>query len=235
MESTVAETLDIFQATPNINAWIFDRLRPWCGRRVLETGSGIGNLTEFLKTKDKVVATDVDQEFIDRLRTRFAGHPNVVVERLDLGAMDVPALQRHALDTVLSVNVLEHVEDDARALRDLHQIVAPGGHLLLYVPALPWLYGSIDRGLHHFRRYARGELRDKLTAAGWKVVHLSYMNLLGIPGWFLNSRVLKRSVLPVGPVALYDRLTPILRLEDHLPLPIGMSLVAIGERTPDPS
>jgi SAM-dependent methyltransferase len=231
MQNTVAATLDIFVDTPNINAWIFDRLRPWCGQRVLEVGAGIGNLTELLSDRELVLSTELEDDFIRRLERRFAGRPHIVPSKLDLASVDVPALKAERLDTVLCVNVLEHVQDDERALRDLGQAVVPGGRLLLYVPALSWLYGSIDRGLQHHRRYDRAELEAKLRRAGWNTVHMSWMNLLGIPGWFLNSRVLGRTMLPARQVKLYDRLTPVLRCEDWIRLPFGMSLVAVAEST----
>ena len=230
--NTVAETLDIFLQTPRLNAWIFERVRPWCGRRVLEVGSGVGNLTGFL-LRELVIATDIEHEFVDRLRARFRDHPNVIVSRLGLGNFDVESIRGYAPDTVLCVNVLEHVEDDRRALRLLADAIPAGGHLLLYVPALPWLYGSLDRGLRHHRRYGWRELRERMECAGWRVIHQSYMNILGIPGWFLTSRLLRRDLLPIRQVKLYDRLTPILRLEDRVRLPIGMSLVAIGQRRGD--
>jgi SAM-dependent methyltransferase len=229
MDNTVGATLDIFANTPNLNRWIFDRLSPWVGRRVLEVGAGLGTITALMLDRELVVATEIEDEFLAKLRAVMAGRPNVTVERLDLNHVPADALRAHRLDTVICVNVLEHVDNDLAALAGLRASVVPGGRLCLYVPALPWLYGTIDKGLLHFRRYGRGELAGRLRDAGWRILHMSYMNLLGIPGWFLNSRVLRRKLLPVKQVALYDKLTPLLRVEDRIPLPIGMSLVAVGE------
>jgi SAM-dependent methyltransferase len=226
MAGTIGATLDIFAQTPHLNRWIFDRLRPWCGQRVLEVGAGLGNITSMLLDRELVVATEIEAEFLRQLGRKFAGQKHVVVRSLDLNWVPVEELREHRLDTVLCVNVLEHVEDDLGALDALRRSVVPGGRLCLYVPALRWLYGSLDRGLVHHRRYGRAELADLLGRAGWKVDHLSFMNLLGIPGWFLNSRVLGRKLLPIKQVVLYDKLTPILRIEDRVRLPIGMSLVA---------
>jgi SAM-dependent methyltransferase len=230
--NSVDATLDIFLQTPNLNQWIFDRLKPWCGRRVMEVGAGLGTITELLADRDMVVATEIEADFLERLRTRFAGRPNVLVEGLDLENVDVEALRAHRLDTIVCVNVLEHIRADRDALTKLGQALQPGGRLLLYVPALPWLYGSLDRGLHHFRRYARQPLETLLAETGWKILHQSWMNLLGIPGWFLNSRILGRKILPTRQVELYDKLTPLLRFEERLRPGIGMSLVVICERTP---
>ena len=228
---TVAATLDIFLQTPNLNRLIFDRLRPWCGQRVVEVGAGLGTITELLLDRELIVATEVEPTFLRKLRARFAGRANVLVEGLDLEAVDVDALRAHRLDTIVCVNVLEHVDNDRDALTRLSQSLQPGGRLLLYVPALPWLFGTLDRGLQHHRRYARRALEDLLTATGWRVLHQSWMNMLGIPGWFLNSRVLRRRILPAMQVAAYDKLTPLLRIENRLRPPIGMSLVVVCERT----
>ncbi|MBI5478582.1 MAG: class I SAM-dependent methyltransferase [Deltaproteobacteria bacterium] len=228
--ATVAETLALMDAMPRISAWTVDRLRPWCGRRVLEVGAGIGSLSELLVDRELLVATDVDEQLLARLRQRFAGHANVIVEHLDLAALPLERLRRHRVDTVLCVNVLEHVQDDRGALGALAALLPPGGHLLLAVPALPWLYGSLDRALGHHRRYARGALVRLLEDTGFRAVHLAFANVLGIPGWFLNSRVLRKTLLPRGQVRLYDQLSWLLRLEDRVRLPVGMSLFAVATR-----
>jgi SAM-dependent methyltransferase len=215
-DNTVAATLDIFLKTPRLNGWIFDRLKPWLGQRVAEVGSGLGTITELMLDREHVLATELEDAFLDRLRERFAGHANVAVDKLDLEDVPVDKLREHRLDSIVCVNVLEHVKDDRGALDRLRQSVVPGGRLLLYVPALSWLYGSLDRGLLHHRRYSRAALEEALAATGWRIQHLSWMNVMGIPGWFLNSRVLRRKLLPVKQVSLYDKLTPIFRLEERL-------------------
>jgi 16S rRNA A1518/A1519 N6-dimethyltransferase RsmA/KsgA/DIM1 with predicted DNA glycosylase/AP lyase activity len=116
MAGTIGATLDIFAQTPNLNRWIFDRLRPWCGQRVLEVGAGLGNITAMLLDRELVVATEIETEFLRELGRKFAGQRHVVVRSLDLNRVPVEELREHRLDTVLCVNVLEHVEDDLGAL-----------------------------------------------------------------------------------------------------------------------
>ena len=224
--ATVAATLELMDSLPRIAAWSVDRLRPWCGRRVLEVGAGRGTLSELLLDRELLVASDVDEGMLACLRRRFAGHAHVTVEPVDLERLHVTELRRHRIDTVLCVNVLEHVRDDRAALAAIARLLPAGGHLLLQVPALAALHGSLDVALGHHRRYAHAPLRRLLEDVGFRVVHLSYANILGIPGWFLNSRVLRRTLLPRKQVWLYDRLSWLLRLEDHVRLPVGMSLFA---------
>src|SRR2546430_13814304 len=87
-------------APPRYNRWMFDRLRPWVGRRVLEIGAGIGNMSAFLVDRERVVLTDTERYYLDRLRQRFAGRPHVSVAELRLPAVS-PGLGAERLDTVL--------------------------------------------------------------------------------------------------------------------------------------
>ena len=224
-----AETLDRLAATPRFNRWMFDRIRRWVGRDVLEIGSGIGNLSEFLvDTADRVVLTDTAPEYLERLRKRFQPRSHVQVRRLYLPTVDGDLVGR-GFDTIVCLNVLEHVEDDLGSLRAMRTLLAPRGRLVLLVPALQTLYGTLDEALGHFRRYRPRELREKFAAAGLVMGHLEYFNLAGIPGWWFTGRVLRRRLLPAGSLRWYDRLVPLFRFERLLPWRIGQSLIAIGE------
>src|SRR5256885_1460028 len=226
-----AATLERMAAAPRFNRWMFERLRPWVGRRVLEIGAGIGNISAFLVEQtpvDRVVLTDTERYYLGRLRERFAGRPQVSVAELRLPAVS-PGLVAERLDTVVCLNVLEHIEDDAASLRAMHDLLRPGGRLVLLVPALRALYGTLDEALGHFRRYVPDELRAKLSAAGFRVRHVEYFNLAGVPGWWLTGRVLRRRLIPTGALRWYEALVPLFRLERLLPWRIGQSLIAIGE------
>ena len=210
------------------NRWMFERLHRWIGRSVLEIGSGIGNLSAFLVDRERLVLTDTREEYLSRLRQRFADRPNVSVARLYLPDDD-RAVAGQRFDTVICLNVLEHVDDDISALHAIRRLLGPGGRLVLLVPALQALYGTIDRALGHHRRYNRGGLADLLGATGFKLAHIEYFNLAGIPGWWWAGRVLRRDTIPGGSLKLYDALVPLFRLERFIPWRVGQSLIAIGE------
>ncbi|HLQ69448.1 MAG TPA: methyltransferase [Gemmatimonadales bacterium] len=210
------------------NAWMFDRIRAWIGSRVLEIGSGIGNLSAFLVDRERLVLTDTREEYLARLRTRFAHHSNISVAHLYL-PHDDRAVAGQRFDTTICLNVLEHVEDDIASLTAVRTLLEPKGRLVLLVPALPALYGSIDRALGHHRRYTRADLVAKLTRTGFRVVHIEYFNLAGIPGWWWAGRVLQRQTIPAGSLKLYDTLVPLFRLERLIPWRVGQSLIAVGE------
>jgi len=221
-------TLERLAAAPKFNRWMFDRLRPWIGRRVLEVGSGIGNLSVFLQDRERVVLTDTEPWYLARLRERFGGRMNIEVARLYLPVVD-GALAAERFDTIICLNVLEHVEDDVGSLAVMRGLLAPGGRLVLLVPALRALYGTLDRALGHFRRYTRSELIAKLRGTGLVPRHVEYFNLAGIPGWWVTGRLLRRSLIPAASLRWYDALVPLFRLERLLPWRIGQSLIAIGE------
>jgi SAM-dependent methyltransferase len=210
------------------NRWMFERLRRWIGASVLEIGSGIGNLSAFLVDRERLVLTDTREEYLSRLRQRFAGRPNVSVARLYLPDDD-RAVAGQRFDTVICLNVLEHVDDDISALHAIRRLLGPGGRLVLLVPALQALYGTIDRALGHHRRYKRDGLADLLRATGYTLAHIEYFNLAGIPGWWWAGRVVRRETIPGGSLRLYDALVPLFRLERFIPWRVGQSLIAIGE------
>ena len=222
------ETLEHLSSATRYNRWMFDRLRRWVGRRVLEIGSGIGNLSAFLVDRERVVLTDTRHEYLERLRTRFAEYPNMAVARLYLPD-DHGAIQGQLFDTIICLNVLEHVDDDIRSLKEMRGLLAPGGRLVLLVPALPALYGAMDRALGHHRRYQRRALAELLRTTGYTVAHVEYFNLAGVPGWWFAGRVLGREMIPAGSLKLYDALVPLFRLEWLLPWRVGQSLIAIGQ------
>ena len=221
-------TLQRVEGLHRYNGFLWELMRPFVGRRVLEVGSGTGLLTRFLAKREHVLATDLDPDYVALLRRRFANDPHVEVRRLDLARLADDGIPRHAFDTVICSNVLEHVADDGSALRAMRDVLVPGGRVVLVVPALQALYGSIDRAIHHHRRYARSDLVDKLRAAGLDVEHVSYFNMLGIPGWFLNARVLQRHSVPGVQARINDWLVPWLRVERRFGPPLGMSLLAVA-------
>src|SRR5437762_13814664 len=132
---------DGMAAAHRYNRRMYDRLRPWVGRRVLEVGAGSGNMSAFFADRERVVLTDTESYYLGRLRQRFADRPHVSVAELRLPTVS-PALAAERLDTVVCLNVLEHIEDDRASLRAMHDLLQPGGRLVLLVPSLRALYGT---------------------------------------------------------------------------------------------
>ncbi len=231
MDPAGAETLDIMAAAPRYNEWQYHQIERFIGSRVLEVGAGIGNMSQHIVTGDRemVVLTDPDEAYRSALRKRFAGESKVIVEPLRLP--DVTAIHTLAamrLDTAVALNVVEHVEDDVGALRQLGEVVGSGGLIVVLVPALPSIYGSLDEELGHFRRYTRRSLAGTFNDAGLDLVHMAWFNRVGVLGWWLNARVRRQRLIPLRQLRLFDALVPLLRFERVVPLPFGQSLIGVG-------
>lgn len=216
--------------------YLFKRLSWALGRRVLEVGVGYGTYTAFLREAGKeVLATDIDPERLLAVAERFAGDPLVHTARIDLNdRASIRAHRAYQADSVICLNVLEHVRDDVTALGAIRQSVAAGAALGLIVPAHPWLFGRMDAEAGHFRRYTRTSLRDVLGRGGWAIERIRYINLIGAAGWWYHNRLRKSAGLDDAAVNRQmqgaDRWLPRLaQLTDPLFGRIaGLSLLAIG-------
>ena len=230
-EDIVYQTLRKMKKLHRYNRWIFSKFQPFLGRRVLEIGSGTGNITKFLLDRELIIATDVEPKYLTFLRNTFEKYRKFIIEHLDISEAEIERYRSFHIDSVICFNVLEHIKQDETALRRIFNLLEPGGRLLLLVPSHPWLYGSIDKHLGHHRRYGKRELENKLEAVGFKVVLMKYFNRIGILGWFLNSKVLRRKRLPSFQLGIYNFLVPLLKLENFFPLPFGTSLLAVAEKS----
>jgi len=134
-------------------------------------------------------------------------------------------------DSVVCLNVLEHIEDDLFALSQMRDSLTTGGKLALLVPAHRFLYGEFDRALGHFRRYERRELADKLEKAGFIVLDMKFFSLAAALPWLINGRLLKRDYIPSGQANLANLLVPLLKLERLIGPPCGLSLIAIAQKS----
>jgi SAM-dependent methyltransferase len=230
-DATGAATLEVLQAASHYNVWQYDRIARYLGRRICEVGAGIGNISVLLRqsSAELLLLTDTDPYYRAALQAKLGASPGVVIDELTLPDPQARTrFARHSLDTVVALNVIEHITDDIAALRSIGGMLQPGGRAVILVPALRFLYGSLDVELGHQRRYTRQSLALALRRAGFRVEKTFYFNVIGAVGWFLNGRLRRLARLPVDQVSLFDRLVPLLRLEDYLPLPMGLSVIGVG-------
>lgn len=223
--------LHTFSAAPSFNRWMADTIRPYLGSSVLEIGAGIGNLTRLLaRGRERYVATDIDREHLTRLGNRLQHRPNLETAECDIGAPG--ALQQFSgqMDTVVCLNVLEHIPDDMAALANMRSAVRPGGRVIILVPEGQEIYGTLDEALEHCRRYAESELRGKLENAGFTVERIVAFNRVSRPGWYVNGRLLKRRSISPFQLKLIDRTVWLWRLVDgRLPWK-PTSLIAVARK-----
>jgi SAM-dependent methyltransferase len=225
-DAELASTLDNLDDAHNYRDWIFALLEPYLGPKVLEVGAGHGSFTELLSAGRHVTATDLSERCVEVLRARFAGNPAVTVALADLASSAAGG----PYDSVVLINVLEHIADDDAALDLIRSLLVPGGRLVVWVPAFMQLYSDFDRRIGHYRRYHLPGLRAQLVAAGLSVDDIRYVNSVGAAAWWLVARVLRRAPTGKAGVTVYDRcVVPALRrIESRWSPPLGQSVLAVA-------
>lgn len=215
----------------NYYDWIVDSFASRIGVRSVEAGAGIGTVSDLILQRalpQSLVLIEPDGGNVAVLRKRFQNDGRVLVRH---GYLEEFASSLNA-DSVIAVNVLEHVERDADFLHAAHKALVAQGSLLLLVPALPAIFGSLDDAFDHFRRYTRSGLRKQLLEAGFEIETMHYLNMLGVAAWFVSGRIFHRTTLGRGQVRFYDRcVIPVLRqIETRFRPPIGQSILAIARK-----
>jgi 2-polyprenyl-3-methyl-5-hydroxy-6-metoxy-1,4-benzoquinol methylase len=228
-----ADDLETMQEARRYSAHLFELLRPHVGARVLEVGCGIGTMSRQLAdVADLVVGIEPNPNCVDRVRREMQGHPRFTLRVCHLEECDPAELASHRFDTVVCVNVLEHIADDVAALRAFRNVVEPGGRVLVWVPAIQAAYGPLDAELGHHRRYSKAALRTAFEAAGLDLPVLRYTNPIGLLAWMYNTHVTRSTEHSLSQVRLFERLVApwALPLDRFITPPIGLSLVAVGQR-----
>ncbi len=234
-EDTGHEILADLSRARRFNRWMVSVLEPYFGRRILEIGSGIGNISRHLPRRERLTVSDVSPTYLALLRNAHRDNALVDVVKLDLASdADFKPLAA-GYDTVVCLNVLEHIEDDEGALRRMASALAPRGRVVLLVPQYMGLYGEYDKALGHFRRYGRQGLSELVQRCGLEVEGMGSFNFLAILGWWVNGRLLRRTRMGRAQIKVFDMMVPLLRLmEKILPLP-GISLVCIARKPAPPA
>ncbi|MCK5796826.1 MAG: glycosyltransferase [Deltaproteobacteria bacterium] len=225
-----SEILSSLSHVDKFNRWMADFLLPDVGSRVLEIGAGLGNLTSQLVPRDRYVATDINPHYLSYLKNLAIAKPYLSIEELNL--VDTTAFDKleGQFDTVICLNVLEHVEEDLKALRNIHRALAPGGKAIILVPQGEWLFSSLDEAVEHYRRYTKASLAKIMVEAGFEVQSLRDYNAVSVPGWYLNGKILQRRHLSRLQLKVFNTLTPVFRaIDPHLPWH-GISVVGVGSR-----
>lgn len=228
---TTLTRLETLAASDRFNDEVWGKIQSFVGTEILEVGMGIGIFTEKLLSRGKVFGVDIVPEFVEEAKRRLGARPGLEYLVADMGAGLPNSLRGLAFDTIVCMNVLEHIEDDRGTLKTFLSMLTPQGRLILVVPAYQCLFNPLDANDGHFRRYERADLNEKLRTAGFSVVHESRFNLFGIFGWFLNGTILRRKDLPAGQMGLFNKVAPLLFWLEHLVgPPAGLSLLAVGTK-----
>lgn len=214
-----------------VDLWLYKEIEPYIGQCVLEVGCGMGNFARYLLDRELYVGVDIGAKNVAFVNEKYGESDNVRAYECDVTSDDFLALADSGLDTVFSLNVFEHLEDDRRAIGNVSQVLQPAGHFILGVPAHDWLYGSMDRSIGHYRRYDAGKLQELITDAGMQIVKQKYINAAGALGWFVNGRIRRQETPPTGQLEMMNRIVPWLRrFESIVPVPFGITILTVATK-----
>lgn len=221
-------TLEGLARAPRVADWTLEQFGDHLGHSVLEAGCGIGYITSRLLDRSRLHALDIDASYVADLRRRYGHLTNVTLQQADL---EDPGTYQglEGFDSVVSVNVLEHLDHPDRALEGFQRVLRPGGHALILVPAHPWLFSAADEAIEHRCRYTEGMLRSQLEAAGLEVVSIRQFNRMGVWGWWLNKQAAKTSISP-WQARVFALLLPVAKLVERVQRLPGLSLIAVARK-----
>ena len=225
--------LERMATAPKFNLWMYQTISPYLTEKTLEIGSGIGNLSEyFINDRRDITLSDFDDTYIGILKQRFPDAANKII-KLDLADINFKQNFRdlsESFDSIFLLNVLEHVEDDYRAIENCKLLLKPGGRLLVLVPCYPFLYSEIDRSLGHHRRYTSHSLNKVLEDNKLNVLETFHFNMLGIAGWYWN-KIFKQGHISKTKMNLYNSMVPLARTIDKCTFrKIGLSVISIVKK-----
>jgi|SRR5450432_36256 2-polyprenyl-3-methyl-5-hydroxy-6-metoxy-1,4-benzoquinol methylase len=228
------ETLETFSQAPAFNRWLYGKISEFAKGQVLEIGSGIGNISTFLLRDQPVVSlSDLRPEYCQVLEKKFGQDPHLqAVYELDLSLPDFQTKNSGLLkkfDTVIALNVVEHIKEDATAIRNAKALLKKNGNMIILVPTGQWLYNPLDQELGHYKRYTKRGLNNLLRSAGLVVINSRYFNATAIFGWWLSGTILKEKIISPGKINFYNRLVPLFRIIDWFVSPfIGISVISVA-------
>lgn len=223
-------TLEVLQAARRYNRWIAEQIERKVILPVLEIGAGTGNISEHFLHHKNYYISEKDAGLVRQLTHRFAKEKNVMVLQLDI-TKEIPEHLQAKFGSVFAINVLEHIQDDGKALSHISQLLQKNGKVILLVPAKRFAYTLLDKKLGHHRRYEKEDLRSLVEKNGFKIEELYFFNAVGLISWVGRSILERSGNLRSYQVTLFDKLVPVLkRVESHLQLPFGISLVIIAAK-----
>ncbi|MBS3970719.1 MAG: class I SAM-dependent methyltransferase [Clostridia bacterium] len=222
----------------NYNKWIYDNIKPFLGKRILDIGSGTGTFIKyFIDNSNLVIGTDIFEKQIKIMKALFSNKPNVIIEYYSIEeTQTINNYQDKDIDTITCINVLEHIKNDRLALENMKSIVKGRGRIIILVPAFDWLFGTMDEAAGHYRRYNKNQLKELAKDLDLSVVNNTYMNILGIIPWYIKGKVIKidstfSENFTDNSLTLYNYAALFLRkIENFFPVPIGISEIIVLQK-----
>lgn len=223
-------TLEALEGAKRYNKWIADQFIPQVKYPLLEIGSGTGNMSVFFMQKGTTTLSDIDEGLLAGLKKRFYKNKFLTVKKIDISKSIVKS-EKNKYQSIIAVNVLEHIKDDKKALRNMNILLKKNGKLLLLVPAKKIAFTQLDKKLGHFRRYEKNEFIEELKMSGFIIDEVYFFNILGLLSWIIRDKVEKGHQIKPYQAALFDLVVPLLKaIESAVKPPIGISLIAIARK-----
>ena len=225
----------------NYHRWIIRMFAPYLGRHIVEVGAGLASFSELILKYHKCESlslvepsTEMYQQLVVNAPLLTKSKDETRIDTYQSSFVDVAPLIRskQTPDSIIYVNVLEHIADDELELTTIQQTLTVGGRVFLFVPALPWLYGAFDERVGHVRRYTKRSLEDKLKRAGFKTVLSSYFDVVGIAPWWIKYCLLRSVTMEPASVRFYDRfiVPAVSRMEAVIRPPLGKNVIVVAEK-----
>lgn len=229
-------TLNIIAKAQNFNEWMYHTIKPFCKGKILEIGSGIGNISHFfLKDNFEIMLTDIRKGYCSKLKSDFSHSFNFLgAEIMNLAETDFDKKFKVHIgqyDTVFALNVIEHIQDDYLAIRNCNKLLKDGGQLIILVPSYQKLYNRFDLELGHCRRYNKSSLSKIFIEEKFEVIHSQYFNFIGILGWYISGSIFKKESIPKNQMKAYNLLVPFFKIIDKSIFNIaGLSVITVGRK-----
>jgi SAM-dependent methyltransferase len=230
------DTLNTIALANHLNSWMYHSIKPFCHGKILEIGSGVGNISEyFLNDNSSILLTDIREGYCESLRKKFSGSNTLLgIETMNLVDQDFDKkFEKYfgSFDSVFALNVVEHIFDDKLSISNCYKLLRPGGHLVILVPAYQWLYNNFDIQLEHYRRYTRKRLESLLLTSNFSIFRSWYFNAAGITGWYVSGKLQHHKIIPVWQIRLYNKLVGIFKLFDRIIFnSFGLSVITVGKK-----
>lgn len=234
-DNTGNKTLNVIADADKFNSWMYQTIKPFTYGSILEIGSGIGNISKyFIQNNYSITLSDFDEFYLDRLKKDFSSNNNVKdFQSIDLQKKDFQTEYenlKESFDTIIMLNVLEHLEDDGYAIHNCRYMLKENGTFIILVPAYSFLYSRMDKELNHFRRYTSTSLKSKIIAGDFSVRKSFYFNFLGIFAW-LYGKILRIKVLPSSEMNFFNKLVPLGKVLDKIVFnKIGLSAIVVAKK-----
>ena len=229
-------TLEVISKADKFNRWMYNVIKPHCKGKILEIGSGIGNISSFVMEDGfELMLTDIRTGYCETLTQTFNKNPFFLgAEVMDLTDEDFNqkfATHIGQFDTVFALNVVEHIYDDVLALKNCHKLLKNRGQLIVLVPSYQKLYNGFDKELGHYRRYTKSSLTRVFLQNNFEIKHKQHFNFMGIFGWYFTGSILKKETIPGGQMKLYNIFVPLFKIIDKIIFnKAGLSTIVVGKK-----